>query len=237
MTERERRKTIPPYSADGGGNPAAEDDDDYDDYDYDDNGLAEVYEPAEDTYLLLAAALEEVDPEDLVLEIGCGRGVISRSLAPRARRVIATDVNPFAVKSLRGRPGIEAVRADLFRGIGAGAGAREREGARARFDLVIFNPPYLPTEEDEVLEGWLNFAFDGGKTGRETIDRFLEGLKDHLEPVGGRALLLVSSLSDPAKVREKAEEKGLTVEVVAREKHFFEELLVLRLTPRLSGTD
>ncbi|HPE62600.1 MAG TPA: class I SAM-dependent methyltransferase [Methanothrix sp.] len=233
MTERERRKTIPPDRAGGGGNPAAEDDDDYDDYDYDydndndDNGLAEVYEPAEDTYLLLAAALEEVDPEDLVLEIGCGRGVISRSLAPRARRVIATDVNPFAVRSLRGRPGIEAVRADLFRGI----------GARARFDLIIFNPPYLPTEEDEVLEGWLNFAFDGGETGRETIDRFLEGLKDHLAPRRGRALLLVSSLSDPEKVREKAEEEGLAVEVVAREKHFFEELLVLRLTPRLSGTD
>ncbi|HPJ30347.1 MAG TPA: class I SAM-dependent methyltransferase [Methanothrix sp.] len=222
MTERERRKTIPPDRARGGIYPAAEDDDQ-------DDGLDQVYEPAEDTYLLLAAALEEVDPQDLVLEVGCGRGVISRSLAPRARRVIATDLNPFALRSLRGRPGIEAVRADLFKGIGA--------GERARLDLVIFNPPYLPTEEDEVLKGWLNFAFDGGKTGRETIDRFLEGLKDHLEPRRGRALLLVSSLSDPAKVREKAEEEGLAVEVVAREKHFFEELLVLRLTPRLSGTD
>lgn len=213
-------------------NPAAEGDND-------DDGLDQVYEPAEDTYLLLAAALEEVDPQDLVLEIGCGRGVISRSLAPRARRVIATDVNPFALRSLRGRPGIETVRADLFRGIGegAGAGAGARGRAGARFDLIIFNPPYLPTAEDEVLKGWLNFAFDGGKTGRETIDRFLEGLIDHLAPAGGRALLLVSSLSDPAKVREKAEEEGLAVEVVAREKHFFEELLVLRLTPRLIGTE
>lgn len=180
-------------------------------------GTEGVYPPAEDTHLLLAASLKEVAPEDAVLEIGCGSGIISKALRHRARWVVATDVNPAAVGHLR-EAGIEAVRADLFSGI------------RPLFDLVLFNPPYLPTGEDEVLEGWLNLAFDGGETGRETIFRFLEGLKDHLEPEGGRALLLVSSLCGPREVEEKARSEGLAVEVVLRERYFFEELLVMRLT-------
>ncbi len=181
--------------------------------------MEEVYEPAEDTHLLLRVALEEVGPDDRVLEMGCGRGVISKSLVPLARRVLATDLNPSAVRILR-RAGIDAIQADLFSDI------------RSKFDLVLFNPPYLPTAEDDVLEGWLNFAFDGGKTGRDTINRFLEMLKDHLEPEKGRALLLISSLSDLSEVALKAEKEGLTTEVVAREKYFFEELFVLRLALR-----
>lgn len=191
-----------------------------------DGDLDEVYEPAEDTHLLLRAALEEVSAEDVVLEMGAGRGLVSKSLVPLARRVIATDINPGAVRLLR-REGIDTVRSDLFTGI------------RSRFDLVLFNPPYLPTGEEEVLEGWLNRAFDGGYTGRDTINRFLEELGDHLNAGSGRALLLVSSISDPSEVTQKARREGLEVEVVASEKYFFEELLVLRLSlPRRakSGT-
>lgn len=179
--------------------------------------LDKVYEPAEDTHLLLRAAQEEVRPDDVVLEMGAGRGLISKSLVPLARRVIATDINPGAVRLLR-LEGIETIRADLFTGIGS------------RFDLVLFNPPYLPTGEEEVLDGWLNRAFDGGDTGRDTINRFLEALGVHLETEDGRALLLVSSLSDPSEVAEKARRVGLEVEVAAAEKYFFEELLVLRLS-------
>ncbi|HNT72980.1 MAG TPA: class I SAM-dependent methyltransferase [Methanothrix sp.] len=185
-------------------------------------GTEGVYPPAEDTHLLLAASLKEVAPEDAVLEIGCGSGIISKALRHRARWVVATDVNPAALRRLR-REGVEVLRADLFAGI------------RGRFDLVLFNPPYLPTEEDEVLAGWINFAFDGGKTGRETIGRFLEGLRDRFVPERGRALLVVSSLSGPDEVEEKARSLGLTVEVVARERWFFEELLVVRLSPTPSA--
>lgn len=204
MTEKDGRDGQIHQSGDRSSNP--------------DDNLENVYEPAEDTFLLLKAAIKEVKPDDRVLEIGGGRGVVSKKLAPLSRNVLVTDINPNAVKALR-RTGIEAVRADLFCGL------------RAQFDLVLFNPPYLPTAEDEVLEGWLNFAFDGGTTGRDTINRFLEMLKDHLDPERGRALLLISSLSGPSEVAAKAREEGLSVEVVAREKHFFEELLVLRLAP------
>jgi len=179
----------------------------------------QVYEPAEDTNLLLKMALEEVRPSDCVLEIGCGRGVISAKLAPLAKRLIATDVNPHAVRMAH-KLGIETVEVDLFRGI------------KGRFDLILFNPPYLPTTEEDRIEGWLNFAFDGGATGRDTINLFLEGLSDHLSPKG-RALLLISSLSGLREVNDKAQKESLKVQVVAKEKYFFEELMVIRLVSDL----
>jgi release factor glutamine methyltransferase len=59
----------------------------------------DVYQPAEDTYLLLRAALSEARPEDLALEIGCGSGFISQELGQKVARLIATDVNPHAVRA------------------------------------------------------------------------------------------------------------------------------------------
>jgi release factor glutamine methyltransferase len=177
-----------------------------------------VYEPAEDTYLLLRAAMAEARGSDRVLEVGCGSGLISRNLAPRVREVLATDINPFAV-SMLSEYGIPVIRADLFRGI------------KAKFDLVIFNPPYLPTSEEEKTEGWMNFALDGGESGRETIKRFFEDLELHLT-TGGRALILLSSLTGIAEVKKMACELGFDVSEVAIEKHFFEQLYILKLQSR-----
>lgn len=175
----------------------------------------EVYQPAEDTFLLLEAALAEAGPEDRAIEIGCGRALISRQLAGRVRRLVATDINPFAVQ-MAAEYGLQVIRADLFQGI------------RGRFDLVLFNPPYLPTADEERAKGWINFALDGGPDGRKTILRFLDGLKEHLHP-GGRALLLISSLSGLEEVKQMACEAGLCAQVVCSERYFFERLMVLRL--------
>jgi release factor glutamine methyltransferase len=175
----------------------------------------EVYRPAEDTYLLLKAAMAEARGSDRVLEVGCGSGLISRNLAPRVREVLATDINPFAVSMVR-EYGLPVIRADLFRGI------------KAKFDMVLFNPPYLPTSEEEKTAGWMNFALDGGECGRETIKRFFEDLGPHLTP-GGRALILLSSLTGIAEVEKMAHELGFDVSEVAIEKHFFEQLYILKL--------
>ncbi|MFZ3148560.1 MAG: HemK2/MTQ2 family protein methyltransferase [Methanothrix sp.] len=175
----------------------------------------EVYQPAEDTYLLLEAALSEARPADSVLEIGCGSGFISQELALRAKRLLATDINPHAVRAAKAR-GNEVVRADLFRGI------------KGKFDLILFNAPYLPTQPEERTGQWIDYALDGGENGRQTVDRFIVDLAWHLRP-GGRALLLISSLTGLAKVQEMAASAGLTAEVVADEGCFFERLYVLRL--------
>ncbi|MCK9440637.1 MAG: class I SAM-dependent methyltransferase [Methanothrix sp.] len=175
----------------------------------------EVYQPAEDTYLLLKAALCEARPADSVLEIGCGSGFISQELGPKVARLLATDINPHAVRAAKAR-GIEVIRADLLRGI------------NGKFDLILFNAPYLPTRPEERTGQWIDYALDGGESGRQTVDRFIEDLAWHLRP-GGRALLLISSLTGLAKVQEAATAAGFTAEVVADVGCFFERLYVLRL--------
>jgi release factor glutamine methyltransferase len=147
----------------------------------------QVYSPEADTLLLLAAARAEVRPGDRVLEVGTGSGLVAAEIA-RITRVVATDINPHAVLCA-GKAGVEVVRTDLFSGI------------RGPFDLVLFNPPYLPTQPEERMDDWLEHALDGGVSGRAVIERFARNVGDVLAP-GGRILLLISSLTGLSEVQE-----------------------------------
>jgi release factor glutamine methyltransferase len=176
----------------------------------------QVYEPAEDTFLLRDAALAEVRPGDRVLEVGCGSGAVSASLLGRATSVVATDINPHAVRAGRER-GVETVRTDLVAGV------------RGPFDLVLFNPPYLPTQPEERIDDWLEYALDGGPTGRATIERFAADVGRVLAPFG-RVLLLVSSLTGPDEVRKLFAGLGYIVLLAAEERVEDEDLMVLRIS-------
>ena len=173
----------------------------------------DFYPPSEDTYLLRDAAVEEARPDDIALEVGTGSGVIAEALKDKVERVVATDINPSAVRVAHKR-GVPAVRTDLVAALDAA------------FDLVVFNPPYLPST-DETPDDSMSHALGGGETGRETAERFTEDVKRVLAPEG-RVLLVASSLSG---VEEFEGRDDYAVERVAAERYFFEEIFVLRLTP------
>ena len=174
---------------------------------------SQVYPVEEDTLLLLRAAQAECRPGDRILEIGCGSGHISEHLS-RTAEVLATDINPHAVRAARDL-GIEVIRSDLFAGI------------CGRFDLVIFNPPYLPTAPDERIDDWLEYALDGGPNGRAVIARFIGGIGNVLAP-GGRFLLLVSSLTGIAGIVGMIEDAGFRAEEVAGTRVEGEYLVVVK---------
>lgn len=179
----------------------------------------QVYPPSEDSRLLLAAALREVRPGDRVLEIGTGSGYITAHLAGQCRSLLATDVSPHAVRQAR-KSGIEVVRTDLFAGI------------CGKFDLIIFNPPYLPTAPHERIDDWLEHALDGGAAGRSVIERFVRGAGRVLT-AGGRILLLCSSLTGIGEVRETFARQGFICFVVGELALEDELLVVLRAVPDL----
>ena len=174
----------------------------------------QVYPPAEDSFLLLRAALGEVQSTDRVLEVGTGSGYVAAGLLGRAAAVVATDINPHAVEYARSR-GVAAVRTDLFSGL------------CGPFDLVLFNPPYLPTAPEERIDDWLEYALDGGPTGRVVIERFISDVGRVLSPFG-RVLLLVSSLTGVDEVREVFARAGFVSFIVDEEKVEGETLYVLR---------
>ncbi len=173
----------------------------------------QVYPVEEDTLLLLEAAQAELRSGDRVLEVGTGSGHIAASLLGRVARVVAVDISPHAAAAARAK-GLEVVRTDLFAGI------------RVTFDLVLFNPPYLPTAPGERLDDWLEYALDGGLDGRQTIARFLNSLGGVLSP-NGRALLLVSSLTGVNEVCAIARDDGFGASILLESLVEGERLVVL----------
>ncbi|MFA6224903.1 MAG: HemK2/MTQ2 family protein methyltransferase [Methanoregula sp.] len=176
--------------------------------------LSQVYQPEADTYLLLDAARKEVKPGDRVLEIGTGSGLISRELA-LVSEVVATDINPHAALYAR-CSGVHVVRSDLFAGI------------RGTFDLILFNPPYLPTRPDERIDDWLEYALDGGESGRVVIERFVAEVGRVLAPQG-RILLLISSLTGLTEVSELFSRFGCATDMVIEQVIEDEVLYVLKI--------
>ena len=178
---------------------------------------SQVYQPEADTYLLLNAARAEVKPGDRVLEVGTGSAIIAVELAG-VTGVVATDINPHAALCAREK-GIDVIRSDLFSGI------------RGTFDLILFNPPYLPTFPEHRIDDWFEYALDGGIQGRDVIGRFAEEVSRVLAP-NGRILLLISSLTGPAEVRDIFFRQNFTSEIVMTEKVEDENLYVLRIVRR-----
>ena len=187
-----------------------------------------VYEPNEDSFLLAEAARRFAFGE--VLDLGCGTGIagISAAKNPKTRKILFADVSEKALslaahnvhQNRVDRP-IAFIKTDLFTRV------------QWKYDTLCFNPPYLPTVQEEKLKGKLNKAFDGGKDGRKVVDRFLETFAHHLKP-RGILLLLNSSLSSKDGLsgnritQEKLEKQGFSVKMVFSERFFFEKLVVFK---------
>jgi len=178
-----------------------------------------VYLPAEDTFLLADNLI--ISEGDKVLEIGTGTGLVALYAAKIAKYVVATDINPWAVKCAK-----DNVEMNQAHNIEVRCGNLFQPLKNEKFDLILFNTPYLPTEEYERIDDDLNAAWDGGADGRKIIDLFLENVKDHLKD-DGRVQLVQSSLSDIKKTLCKLEEKGFEAVQTASERLFFEEIVVI----------
>lgn len=172
-----------------------------------------VYSPREDSYLMLDAISSIPLDKKEVLDVGTGSGILGLFCAMRDANVTVTDIDDTALLYAQKVAqtlgvGLKAVQSDLFSNV---------EG---RFDLVLFNPPYLPSAalEDRTV--------DGGKKGKALASRFLKTLPTHLK-IDGTTVMLLSSSNDPASLIEEHPEFDFSV--VAKRALFFEELQALRL--------
>ena len=174
-----------------------------------------VYEPADDSFLLIE--IMNVKKGQQMLDMGTGSGIVALHCAVAGCMVTAVDLNPDAVRcakenALRNRLEITAVESDLF------------EKIRGRFDIIAFNPPYLPADGD----GADDRAWTGGKTGHELFAKFLAGAKSHLAD-GGVVYGIATSIAFPGGKFEGLRDCGYSVEIISGRKSFFEELYGLRM--------
>jgi len=175
---------------------------------------SDVYEPCEDSFLLAQAALSIIHNSEKVLEVGCGSGIISAVIKNNTQaKITGIDINPHAAKCTKDN-GVDVIRGNLLSCI------------KGKFDIIIFNPPYLPTNDEERTSDWINVALDGGNDGRKIINLFLEEASGHLVE-NGQILMLVSSFTGIEDVKSKMISLGYYVEEKIKERYMFEELLVI----------
>ncbi len=178
-----------------------------------------IYEPNDDSYLLREFVLKY--SKGKVLDMGTGSGIQAEAALEKTRDVLAADINEEAVEFCS-KKGINAIKSDLF------------ENIDKRFDLIIFNPPYLPEEREycgiKFTEKDFNYVNDialvGGKNGWETIDRFLKEAKEYINKEG-KILLSFSSLSGDIEIIMK--KYGYRFEKLGEKRIFFEVLYVYLL--------
>jgi len=165
-----------------------------------------IYEPAEDSFLL-KKIVDELNLSGKVLEMGAGSGFICSDL--KKVELTLVDINSSAVKILgRKFPDAKIIESDLFSNVSG------------KFEVIIFNPPYLP--EDSREDDGSRLATTGGIKGGEVVNRFLDSASDYLEKKG-KIILLTSSLT------RGVEWGNWKKKLLGKKKLFMEELFVWEL--------
>ncbi len=176
-----------------------------------------LYEPAEDSFLLQKYVKRYAFGQ--VLDIGTGTGIqaLTSAKKKKVKSVLGIDLNPSAVfycqKYVQSKDRkLSFLYSDLFASLHP-----------AKFDTIIFNPPYLPEDKREPKESSL--ATTGGKRGYEILERFFAKTSSFLQPQG-TILLLFSSLTKKNQVERIIHENLFEFKELGRIKIPFEELYV-----------
>ena len=115
-------------------------------------------------------------------------------------------------------------------------------------DILVFNPPYVPTPDDEVQGCGIEASWAGGTNGRIVIDKFIPHVKDALSPGGthpltyfhslthllthftGRCYMVLVNENKPKELSKYFTAQNLVVDIVLRRQATNEGLLIMRIT-------
>jgi len=169
----------------------------------------DIYFPREDSELILQNM--RIPNGSRVLDMGTGSGILAAEAAKTAAEVVAADINPEAVREMKKQdlPKIIPIRSNLFQRIDG------------EFDVILFNAPYLPGQEDSI--------WSGGEQGRGVIERFLKNAGSHLKR-SGCLYLLISSKTGTDETIELFRKYGFNPVIAARKSLFFETLVLIQAT-------
>ena len=172
----------------------------------------------------------DVRAGERVLEIGAGLGLAAVLAARAGAVVVATDIVPAAVTSVRANAALNGVDVDARVGDGYAPVRGER------FDVVCSNPPQMPTPPGADRDDAQAAADNGGADGWAVLDAIIAGAPQHLA-LRGRLVFTIFDFLGLKTALAKVEAAGLVPSVRARETQAFprigyERLAHLRLMDR-----
>jgi len=176
--------------------------------------------PRPDTELLVDEALRQAKPltDPLIADIGTGTGCVAVALAHRLpkARIVAVDISAEALETARGN----ATRLGVADRVDFRLGDLLAPLAGLRPDLIVSNPPYIPTKDIAGLDPGVRdhepaLALDGGPDGLRVIERLAEQALSLLAP-GGRLLVEIGAGQEEG-ARGVLTRAGFTVESVRKD--------------------
>jgi release factor glutamine methyltransferase len=169
-----------------------------------------IYQPREDSYLLAEQVKKHAKGKSF-LDMGAASGIQSEiAQKASAKSILAIDINPESIKLLKSKK-IPCLKSNLFSNI----------KSSKRFDLIAFNPPYLPEDKSEPTDS--KIITSGGKKGDEIIIRFLKQAPSHLNQ-NGKILTIISSLTPQHRIDTLLRKLKLKKRILSEKKLFMEKL-------------
>ncbi|KZV34481.1 hemK methyltransferase family member 2 [Dorcoceras hygrometricum] len=195
----------------------------------------EVYDPCDDSFALVDALLADranllEHQPSICMEIGCGSGYVITSLAlllggNSSAYYIATDINPHAVRVTQET--IEAHGCHVELVITDIASGLEKRLNRL-VDVLVVNPPYVPTPEEEVGCSGITSSWAGGVNGRDVIDRILP-VADKILSDRGWLYLVTLSENNPLDICLQMRRKGYASRIILQRSTQEENLHIIKL--------
>ena len=224
-----------------------------------------IYQPGSDSFLLMDCiendgklfdeifANESIHRSKInVLEIGCGSGIVlchtynvlkaycleSMKKNKLSIALFGVDINENALKVTKNtlmRNGIKQseftlLQCDLLSGINI-------QMIDAQIDILIFNPPYVPTTNEELCksqnEKSLSAAWSGGIDGRIVIDKFIQ--KSNFYKILAKKsffYLVTIAMNKPDEIMDflKQSPFNLNAQIVAKKRVVQEMLIIIKFT-------
>lgn len=174
-----------------------------------------MYIPSDDTFFIADAIVNYNG--NYALEVGIGSGYLTGILCKNYKFVFGTDINFASVKyskqSLKEFNNKFLICCNMC------------EPIKYMFDIIISNPPYLPSDIKNIKDD----AIYGGNTGAEITLRILQLFKSNLKDYG-KIIFVKSSLSDNNKINQFIEINYLKKRIIAKKKYFYEILEIWEIT-------
>lgn len=171
-----------------------------------------MYPPKEDSIFFaefLKKYLSKLKNKNIsFLDMGTGSGILAETALSSGiplENILGADIDKESVDYVKKKK-IKAAKSNLFSKL-----------KNQKFDIIVFNAPYLPEDEYDKKQDTT-----GGKHGDEIPLEFIKQAKKHLNK-NGKIFLLISSHTPQNKI------KKFKPKIITTKKIFFEELLILQV--------